>query len=91
MLIAKEMSVEEIYANATEMLLAGVDTVCVCVCAFVSLLMNSSLFATLPKKESKTWFYSVYMLSNPVLQTCSQLDTDVILYEQLSGQEATVR
>lgn len=31
MLIAKEMSVEEIYANVTEMLLAGVDTVCVCV------------------------------------------------------------
>lgn len=30
MLIAKEMSVEEIYANVTEMLLAGVDTVCVC-------------------------------------------------------------
>lgn len=29
MLITKEMSVEEIYANATEMLLAGVDTVCV--------------------------------------------------------------
>lgn len=31
MLIAKEMSVEEIYANATEMLLAGVDTVRACV------------------------------------------------------------
>lgn len=31
MLIAKEMSVEEIYANVTEMLLAGVDTVCVLV------------------------------------------------------------
>lgn len=27
MLITKEMSVEEIYANVTEMLLAGVDTV----------------------------------------------------------------
>lgn len=29
MLIAKEMNIEEIYANVTEMLLAGVDTVCV--------------------------------------------------------------
>lgn len=27
-LVAKEMSIEEIYANVTEMLLAGVDTVC---------------------------------------------------------------
>jgi len=35
MLITKEMSLEEIYANVTEMLLAGVDTVCVCrrICA----------------------------------------------------------
>lgn len=29
MLITKEMNMEEIYANVTEMLLAGVDTVCV--------------------------------------------------------------
>lgn len=29
MLTTMEMSVEEIYANVTEMLLAGVDTVCV--------------------------------------------------------------
>ena len=28
MLTAKEMSIEDIYANVTEMLLAGVDTVC---------------------------------------------------------------
>lgn len=35
LLIAKEMSVEEIYANVTEMLLAGVDTVCVCVYVYV--------------------------------------------------------
>lgn len=27
LLVAKEMSIEEIYANVTEMLLAGVDTV----------------------------------------------------------------
>lgn len=32
LLITKEMTKEEIYANVTEMLLAGVDTVCVCVC-----------------------------------------------------------
>lgn len=32
MLITREMSVEEIYANVTEMLLAGVDTVRVCLC-----------------------------------------------------------
>lgn len=29
MLVTREMSIEEIYANVTEMLLAGVDTVCV--------------------------------------------------------------
>lgn len=34
LLITKEMSVEEIYANATEMLLAGVDTVRACVAVF---------------------------------------------------------
>lgn len=27
LLVAKEMNIEEIYANVTEMLLAGVDTV----------------------------------------------------------------
>lgn len=35
MLITKEMNMEEIYANLTEMLLAGVDTVCVCVSVFI--------------------------------------------------------
>lgn len=29
LLVTKEMTMEEIYANVTEMLLAGVDTVCV--------------------------------------------------------------
>lgn len=32
MLVTREMSVEEIYANVTEMLLAGVDTVRVRLC-----------------------------------------------------------
>lgn len=32
LLVTKQMSLEEIYANATEMLLAGVDTVCVSIC-----------------------------------------------------------
>lgn len=48
MLIAKEMSVEEIYANVTEMLLAGVDTVCVYVlhlCVFKG-IVHSLLHAT---------------------------------------------
>lgn len=35
MLITKEMSTEEIYANVTEMLLAGVDTVCAGLCISV--------------------------------------------------------
>lgn len=37
MLISKEMNMEEIYANLTEMLLAGVDTVCVCVCVLADM------------------------------------------------------
>lgn len=36
MLVTREMTIEEIYANVTEMLLAGVDTVCKCVCGTVS-------------------------------------------------------
>lgn len=40
LLIAKEMSVEEIYANVTEMLLAGVDTVCVCVYVHMRVYMQ---------------------------------------------------
>lgn len=44
LLIAKEMSVEEIYANVTEMLLAGVDTVCVSVC--VSVCAYAGLYAS---------------------------------------------
>lgn len=52
MLIAREMSVEEIYANVTEMLLAGVDTVCVYVCVRVN--EHFTLGYTLQSKESKT-------------------------------------
>ena len=36
MLVTMEMNKEEITANMTEMLLAGVDTVSVCVCVCVS-------------------------------------------------------
>ena len=43
MLITREMSVEEIYANVTEMLLAGVDTVCVCVCLCLCVSVSVSV------------------------------------------------